>query len=92
MVQEANGGKVMLSLTNGHKSFAVAVFGMLSLGGVLALVLLADGDSKLVVAAFTFLCSNVTTSMGFLTGSSAPDQLRQRPTVSVTEVELPKTP
>lgn len=80
----------MISLSNGHKSFAVAALGLLSLIGVLVLVTLADGDSKLVVAAFTFLCSNVTTALGFLTGSTAPDQFRSIPQISVTErVELP---
>ena len=80
----------MISLNNGHKSAAVAALGLFSLIGVLVLVTLADGDSKLVVAAFTFLCSNVTTALGFLTGSTAPDQLRSIPQISVTErVELP---
>lgn len=74
-----------MSLNNGNKSFAVAAFGLLSLIGVLVLVTLADGDSKLVVAAFTFLCSNVTTALGFLTGSTAPDQLRSIPEVSLSE-------
>lgn len=79
-----------MSLNNGNKSFAVAAFGLLSLIGVLVLVTLADGDSKLVVAAFTFLCSNVTTALGFLTGSTAPDQLRNLPdAVVVDRVEAP---
>ena len=69
----------MMSLANGRKSLAVAVLGLISLLGVLVLVTVADGDSKLVVAAFTFLCSNVTTALGFMTGSTAPDQFHPEP-------------
>lgn len=69
----------MPHLTNGQKAAAVTGMGAASLVGVIGLAV-ADlmmgrgaGQSALMPAAFAFLCANVTASMSYLMGASAPD-------------------
>lgn len=70
----------MPHLTNGQKAAAVTGMGAASLVGVIGLAIadLAMGrgagqQSALMPAAFAFLCANVTASMSYLMGASAPD-------------------
>lgn len=67
----------MIGLNNGGKAAAVALYGAISLVGVMVLAAFSShADTRITVAAFTFLCSNVTTALGFLTGASVPDHAK----------------
>lgn len=70
-------------LENGQKAAAVALMGTLSLIAIaglaiadLSMVKMPDGHaSQLIVAAFTFFTGTATSSLAYLMGSTAPDQL-----------------